>query len=294
VILVFGTVCLDRVMRVPHLPQLGGYVGIQDEALFLGGEAANTAFALNAWGAEVVLVSNGLGAHSDGQALRELLADRGLAPISPEGGRTAVCDIYVTPDGERTMFGRGFDGLAFDLAPDAIPFREKCWFTAEPNMSEDSRRVAREAQRRGMRLYLMDFYRSDEWVPEGAWWQSSSDWVGGRGDREGNLRWVADWSRRHRCHSVLSDGARGFTYSDPEGEARFYESPAPPNIVDSTGAGDNFRAGMLFGLSQDWPVERCLRFAAAAGSLSCTFLGATTGVATVEQITRHAGLESVW
>jgi sulfofructose kinase len=54
--------------------------------------------------------------------------------------------------------------------------------------------------------------------------------------------------------------------------------------VDTTGAGDVFRAGFIYGALQPWPVERTLRFANAAAALSCTREGAMAGVPTLEQI----------
>ena len=40
-ILVYGTICLDRVYRIENLPKLGGYAPILSEETFLGGEAAD-------------------------------------------------------------------------------------------------------------------------------------------------------------------------------------------------------------------------------------------------------------
>ncbi|MCX7800475.1 MAG: hypothetical protein N2109_09060, partial [Fimbriimonadales bacterium] len=68
-VVVFGTVCLDRVRRVPALPEAGGYVEILEERLLLGGEAANTARHLAAWGVPVALAGNGLGGGGEGRLL---------------------------------------------------------------------------------------------------------------------------------------------------------------------------------------------------------------------------------
>lgn len=46
------------------------------------------------------------------------------------------------------------------------------------------------------------------------------------------------------------------------------------NVVDSTGAGDAFHAGLLHGRLQGWPLGESLRWASAAGALACTELGA--------------------
>lgn len=47
-------------------------------------------------------------------------------------------------------------------------------------------------------------------------------------------------------------------------------------VVDTTGAGDAFTAGLLHGLCThpDWPVERRMAFAAACGALVCSGAGA--------------------
>jgi sulfofructose kinase len=51
--------------------------------------------------------------------------------------------------------------------------------------------------------------------------------------------------------------------------------------VDTTGAGDIFRSGFIYGLLQDWALERTLRFANATAALKCTRLGGRPGIPTV-------------
>ncbi|MBP1605641.1 MAG: iolC, partial [Acidobacteria bacterium] len=59
--------------------------------------------------------------------------------------------------------------------------------------------------------------------------------------------------------------------------------------VDTTGAGDVFRGGFIYGLLQQWPVDRVLRFANAAAAVSCTRTGALDGVPSLEDIVRLGG-----
>ena len=49
-------------------------------------------------------------------------------------------------------------------------------------------------------------------------------------------------------------------------------------VVDTTGAGDIFRAGFIYGLLRDWPLDRLLDFSCAAGALNCTAAGARGGI----------------
>jgi len=54
-------------------------------------------------------------------------------------------------------------------------------------------------------------------------------------------------------------------------------------VVDSTGAGDIFHAGSIYGLLQGWSTEETLRFAAAAAALKCEKLGGRPGIPSVER-----------
>jgi sugar/nucleoside kinase (ribokinase family) len=67
-------------------------------------------------------------------------------------------------------------------------------------------------------------------------------------------------------------------------EGSRYESPAiPVRPVDTTGAGDNFNAGLLYGLLRGYSFETALRCANIAGGLSTTVLGgAANGTTTAD------------
>ncbi len=56
------------------------------------------------------------------------------------------------------------------------------------------------------------------------------------------------------------------------------------NAVDTTGAGDVFHAGFIYGLLQNWEVRDILRFANAAAALKCRELGGRNGISTPEKI----------
>jgi sugar/nucleoside kinase (ribokinase family) len=54
--------------------------------------------------------------------------------------------------------------------------------------------------------------------------------------------------------------------------------------VDTTGAGDVFRAGFIFATLRGDPPRRCLRFANAAAAISCTRAGAMGGAPSLEAV----------
>jgi sulfofructose kinase len=70
------------------------------------------------------------------------------------------------------------------------------------------------------------------------------------------------------------DGALVFS------SGRYYYSPGfVVDAVDTTGAGDVFRGGLVYGLVRGWQMERLLDFANALAGLNCTALGARGGIA---------------
>ena len=62
------------------------------------------------------------------------------------------------------------------------------------------------------------------------------------------------------------------------------------HAVDTTGAGDIFHAGFMYGLLQNWPLEMIMAFANAAAGLNCTHLGARGGIPPLGEIMQLVGL----
>jgi len=56
--------------------------------------------------------------------------------------------------------------------------------------------------------------------------------------------------------------------------------------VDTTGAGDVFHAGFIYGLLQNWEVTEILRFANGVAALKCRDLGGRRGIPSLEEAQR--------
>lgn len=68
-----------------------------------------------------------------------------------------------------------------------------------------------------------------------------------------------------------------------QGSFTAYAPALPVQVVDTTGAGDSFDAGFLYGYLNGWPPERALRLACACGSLSVRVAGGTEGQPTLAE-----------
>jgi len=57
-------------------------------------------------------------------------------------------------------------------------------------------------------------------------------------------------------------------------------------VVDTTGAGDVFHAGFIYGLLQNWEAIEIMRFANAVAALKCCDVGGRRGIPTLEEVQR--------
>jgi sugar/nucleoside kinase (ribokinase family) len=77
---------------------------------------------------------------------------------------------------------------------------------------------------------------------------------------------------------VIKLGGRGTYVRGPGVE---FEMAAPHvAVVEPSGAGDAFAAGLIVGILEGWDVERTVRFASVTGASACTALGSWGGVFT--------------
>jgi sulfofructose kinase len=64
-----------------------------------------------------------------------------------------------------------------------------------------------------------------------------------------------------------------------------FSTPAfPVNVVDTTGAGDVFHGGYIYGLMKEWNIRSVIRFASAFAALKCTRPGGREGIPSLREV----------
>ena len=86
----------------------------------------------------------------------------------------------------------------------------------------------------------------------------------------------------HHRTVCVTLGERGAAALD--GDQLVHVPARPVHAVDTTGAGDVFRAGFIHGLVQGWPIRQMLEFANSAAAVSCTRAGAMTGIPSLREV----------
>jgi sugar/nucleoside kinase (ribokinase family) len=290
-VIVYGTVCLDLIWRVDRLAAPGSYEPILEERRMIGGEASNTAIALSRWGLRVALVGTATGDDEDGRRLRAMFASdapeidiRGINVI--RGLQTAYCTCIATPDGHRTMYGLGFTDMQCPvLDPDLA--RSARLFTMDPNAYQAGLGACAIAAAAGAEIVAMDYTGSPEVNRAAAITVTSSVHVASSGSMSAWADYAAATRDRDGCTTVVTCGEQGcFVAESGRTGERAAHIPAylVEPVVDSTGAGDIFRAGLIYGHLNGWEILTTARFASAAAALNCGKMGGWGGIASVAEI----------
>jgi ribokinase len=86
------------------------------------------------------------------------------------------------------------------------------------------------------------------------------------------------------CQAVtVTDGEAGCHTQSRAGE-NFYQPAFAVKSVDTTGCGDVFHGGYLFGLLQNWHLYKTVRFSAACAAIKSTALGGRTAIPTLREV----------
>jgi sugar/nucleoside kinase (ribokinase family) len=111
--------------------------------------------------------------------------------------------------------------------------------------------------------------------------ESVAEQLSGEPDLETALRTLRKPHMTHLCTTLGSRGAVMLAGDRFVRQAAFRIDP-----LDTTGAGDIFRAGFIFALLRGDTPDQILRFACATAAVSCTERGAINSVPTLDEVER--------
>lgn len=282
----FGTNAVDYLIVVPEYPAFDSKIRLTEYVQSAGGEAATTMVGLRRLGLKTAYVGR-FGKDREGDfGLRTLLDENVDTRFAEQigGARTQVGFIIIDErSGERTVIWERDELLAYtaeDAPVEAAEFGKILHFT--PHDAQACLRLAKAAKAAGAVVSIdIDniFEGVAELLPHVDIFVSSAEFpekLVEIKDRKESLREI---KRRFGCRIAgMTLGEKGSLILC---EDEFIETggfAVPNGCKDTTGAGDAFRVGLLYGLLKGKTVEDAARMANAVAALKCRALGARTAL----------------
>ena len=283
------------------------YASITPDAHASGGSAANTAACLASLGASVRFV--GKVADDDlGKLFSEDIRAAGVEydtpPGGPDGPGTGRCLVLVTPDAEKTMctnLGAGAtidpgDLHEEDIAAAKVLYMEG-YLVGPPGTTATVERAVEVARDAGT---LVAFSASDPgWVGlqrEALWTLLDRVDILFANEPEAtgltkvdDLDGAVDALLERVPMAAVTLGGAGCVIASRDGSRIRVPAAEVGSVVDSTGAGDSFAAGFLYGVVNGLELEKSAHLGALAAAEIVSHLGARP-LTRLEQLAAAAGL----
>lgn len=289
----FGLNAVDHLIVVPEYPAFDTKTRLLEHKQTTGGQTATTMVALQRLGFKTAYAGR-FGSDAEGQfgfqALKSESVNVEFAEVI-EGARNQIAFIIIDArNGERTIIWDRDERLSYaaDEAPVALASRGRV-LHLDAHDPPAGARMAHAARAAGT-IVTADIDNIYEGLPE---LLPLIDVLITSREFPHRLTGIADdraslveLKARYGFGIVgMTKGAAGATVYC---EGQFIESPAyevPGGCRDTTGAGDAFHGGFLYGLLSGEDVETSLRFANALAALKCRELGARTALPTENEFT---------
>ncbi|HVW76584.1 MAG TPA: PfkB family carbohydrate kinase [Alloacidobacterium sp.] len=283
-----GLNATDTLIPLTTFPKAGSKIEYSTASVLPGGQVATTVVACQHWGMQTRYVGK-LGDDTAATLHQEAFARAGVEArlIIAPGSASPQSLILVDSEGERTVLCRRDERIV--LQPGDL---KRDWVVNARALHVDGHDTAAAtlaaqwAREAGIPVIgdLDEPYPGVEALLENIDYLIASRDFPIRLMEEDDLE-VALRRMRKRFGNVLTaatlgqDGVLAW-----DGKQFYYSAAYRVPVVDTTGAGDIFHAGFIYGLLQQWPLERQLDFACAAAALNCMASGARGGIRPAHEI----------
>ena len=293
----FGVNAVDHLMVVPAYPQFDTKTRLVEHMQSAGGQNASAMVGLQRLGLRTAYAGR-FGSDTEGRFGLESLVGEGVDVRFTEvieGARTQIAYIIIdAPTGERTVIWDRDEMIAYRAHEAPAEFGalgRVLHLDAHDPLA--CTRVAQSARDAGTiisadidniydglpeLLPLIDVLISSKEFPRR---------LTGIDDERAAL---VEVKARYNCGIVgMTIGGRGSLVYH---RGVFIESPAlpvPGGCRDTTGAGDAFHAGFLYGMIRGEEIEACMTLGSAVAALKCRSLGARASLPTAKELTKFFG-----
>ena len=283
-----GLNATDTLLSLPRFPSSGSKVEVRSLQVLPGGQVATAMIALQRWGLRTRYVGK-LGDDSAAQIHHDEFrqSDVETQTTTVPDCASAQSFIIIDPGGERTVLWQRDERL--ELKADEL---DRDWIVNARALLVDGRdtAAATKAAEWAQAAKIPVIADLDELYPDLEPLLANVDYLIVSRDFPAKLTGTSELRDslpeiKRRFGSLLTAatlGTDGVLAWD--GTEFCYSAAFLVPTVDTTGAGDIFHAAFIYGLLENWPLQRILDFACAAAALNCTAMGAREGIESIHQI----------
>jgi sugar/nucleoside kinase (ribokinase family) len=283
-----GLNSVDLLTVVPEFPAPNSKMKMLQFSKQGGGQVATALVALSRWGVKTKYLGK-VGADELGQfslhSIRQEGVDVSSVTIEPNATNQFATIIVDASTGDRTILWNRDDRLMYREGE--LRKEEVCCGKLLHLDGHDLRaaiRCARWAKEEGIPTVIdLDKVEplTSELIKEIDFLVTSSRFptlYTGISDQKKAFLELQKQTDGFLCATLGHSGAMAWV----DGEF-FYAEGFKVKAVDTTGAGDVFHGGFIYGLLQNWEVEKMLRFANAVAALKCLDIGGRSGIPLLEK-----------
>jgi len=270
----YGVVSASTLYSIKDaFPVPEGYAEIDSVQYMIGGEAANSSIVLSRLGASVKLDGNWIGADEAGRRTKALLDGFGIdtSRLPPRDDHRGVHEAVFAVHGTRTVFGT-YVRLQQDEAwnmPVEEDVRRSRVVCLDPFFGKASNLVAEIGVDAGKPVITIDCLPDDAFVGRASAVVVSESYI--RSNFSGRRLEAVfdDYLKATSGLVVFTFGEKEIWYGRP-GTGVLTAPAYAMEPVDTSCAGDAFRAGIVFGFLKGWEDPEMIDFAAALAGMVCT------------------------
>lgn len=284
-----GINATDTVIQLPCFPEFNSKLEISSVAVLPGGQVATALIACSKWGLSARYVGS-IGDDAAGDLQQHSLRGSG---IETHFVRVKYCSSqfsFILVDGqsgERTILWKRDPRLT--LKPAHL---KQNWIVNSRVLLVDGHDTSAAAQAakwaRSAKIPVVadvdNVYPGLEALLEYTDYLFASRELPNRVVNESNLlAALPQIARRYGCRVAgVTLGRLGAVAWD--GSLFHYSRGFEVDTKDTTGAGDVFHAGIVYGILRGWALQEILEFGCAAAALNCTALGARGGIKSLRDV----------
>ncbi len=296
-ILVIGSLNIDMVMKVDHMPTVGETILCDGMKLVAGGKGANQACAAGRLGTDVTMLG-AIGNDSHGEMQRDSLQRSGVdvsGLITKERVSTGTAFITVNKEGNNSIVV--VQGANAQFTPEDIEAHrdllEECEIVIlQLEIPMDTVLYAVKLARTLGKTVILDPAPVPEHFPEELYQyvdiikpnESELSRLTGIADTQNHLEEAVQIVKDHGVKNVLVTLGGDGVYLDTENESPVHIPAKKVEVVDTTAAGDSFTAALAAMLLEGKTLKEAAEFANQVSAIVVTREGAQDSIPTLQEV----------